>query len=144
VTSVTPCNLCGLTCALPTGPADATVLDDHGLIACEVMGHYASTPGNGHGALDDGDAYTFSLCEFCLDWLFTQFRIPPKVEAVSLGTCDIDGNPVVHPRRHVEWRPASLRVSRDEWRHGQRFKGHDAFYAEAARRDLARGLKERE
>ena len=33
----TLCNLCGLTCALPNGPCDDLVMDDHGLIACEVM-----------------------------------------------------------------------------------------------------------
>lgn len=140
----TLCNLCGLTCALPTGPCDDLVMDDHGLIACEVMGHYASTPGNGYGALDDCDAYRFSLCEFCLDWLFTQCKIPPTVEIVSLGNCDIHGNPKVYPRQPVGWRSASQRVKDDEWRHGNRFKSHDAFYAETARRDLARALRGRE
>lgn len=129
----TTCNLCGLSCALPCGPPDAVVLDDYGLIACEARGHYASTPGNGHGALDDCDAYTFSLCEFCLDWLFTQMRIPPTVENVSL-----DGE----SRRPGVWRPAAQRVKADEWRHGDRFRSHDAFYAEQARRDLARGDKQ--
>jgi hypothetical protein len=73
------CNLCALSCDLPTGPADDPKPDPHGLIEKEVLGHYASTPGNGHGALDDTTAYKFSLCEWCLDWLFTQFKIPPLV-----------------------------------------------------------------
>jgi hypothetical protein len=89
-----------------------------------VLGHYASTPGNGHGALDDTTAYKFSLCEWCLDWLFTQFKIPPVVREWYF-----DGR----RGKPEEWRPAAQRVSEDDWR---TFKKE--FSEEAAKRDAAR------
>jgi hypothetical protein len=107
------CNRCGLSCVIgPEGSQPA------GLIKAEVTGSYESTPGNGNGALDDGDKYHFCLCEFCLDWLFTTFKIPVTV-------CGSDGL--------VVWRPAVDRMAEDEWRKD------DSFYVEAARRALARG-----
>jgi len=121
------CNMCGLSCDLPTGPLDNPKGDAHGLIEQEVLGHYASTPGNGHGALDDTTAYKFSLCEWCLDWLFDQFKVPPTVREWRF-----DGG-----RGEVQaWRPASERVAEDEWR---RFKSE--FYAEATRRTIARSSR---
>jgi hypothetical protein len=45
----------------------------------KVSGGYDSTPANGYGALDDMTDYEFSLCEYCLDYLFKQFLIAPKV-----------------------------------------------------------------
>lgn len=102
------CNWCGCSCASPEG---------HNYIGetLRVRGGYDSTPGNGHGALDDGDEYSFTLCEFCLDHLFTQFRQPPTV---------------VPP---IAFRPAAVRVRDDAWRGGK-----DAFYAEQDRRAMAR------
>ena len=114
------CNLCGLSCVLRGSAAD---LSEHGgLIAARVSGGYDSTPGNGCGALDDTTAYTFSMCEFCLDWLFAQFKIPVAT------TMYMDGDVPDEP-----WRPAAERVATDGWR---RMK--DAFTVEAARRDAAR------
>ena len=79
---VPKCNLCGESCMLERdaygdGTNDCSV---GGLIDCEVMGGYDSTPGNGKGALDDMTSYRFSLCEFCRDWLFRQFKTPPKID----------------------------------------------------------------
>lgn len=108
------CNLCGLTCHLNDGsPASG----EHGLINARVSGGYASTPGNGNGALDDGDTYTFSLCEFCLDWLFSRFQRPVAIR------CYLSGET-------VDWQPAHQRVALDDWR-----KQKAAFVAEARRRD---------
>jgi len=118
------CNLCGLTCNLPVGPADSGETDAHGLVEQVVYGHYASTPGNGHGALDDMTAYKFSLCEFCLDWLFSRFKAPPRVFERDLNCNLLDEG---------SWRPARQRVAEDDWR---RFK--QETLDEMARRDEAR------
>jgi hypothetical protein len=107
------CNLCG--CSLILEPNTAP----EGLVGAEINGGFHSTPGNGSGALDDATKYKFSLCEFCLDWLFKKFRLPPKV--VAYGEVE-------------EYRPADQRVAEDEWR---RMK--DTYYAEAARRNQLRG-----
>lgn len=115
------CNLCGLTCRLDIGGSCEQL---GGLVNACAVGGPESTPGNGDGALDDTIAYTFSLCEFCLDWLFSRFKIPVAVsDDLHLG----DGP--VEP-----WRPAHQRVAEDKWR---RMKAH--FTNESARRDLARG-----
>jgi hypothetical protein len=113
------CNLCGLSCSLddednPTGAS-------YGLLDQKVSGGYSSTPGNGAGALDDSMEYTFSLCEFCLDWLFVQCKIPPKVY------CYIDG-------KSDTWRSARQRITQDDWR---RFK--EKSLALLDRHDKARG-----
>lgn len=114
------CNLCGLTCDL--GPQDRQegCSWEGGLLGASVMGGYESTPGNGFGALDDCTSYGFSMCEFCLDWLFEQFRVPVKVQDVHIDDPDA-------------WRPAAKRVTEDEWR---TYK-HE-FFAEKNRRDAAR------
>lgn len=111
------CNLCELSC-VPA--ARDSFGDPHGLINAVVGGSYASTPGNGSGALDDMTAYKFSLCEWCLDWLFSQFHIPPKVYDFSTYFSR-------------EFEPAAQRVIEDEWR---TFK--DEFWAEKKKRDAAR------
>lgn len=85
-----------------------------------VVGGYDSTPGNGEGALDDMDRYSFVLCEFCLDHLFQMFRVPPKVEP------EWGGGP-------IQFRPAHVRVKEDAWR-----KQKDRFFAEEKRRADAR------
>lgn len=111
------CNLCG----------ESTYLGEHtpesGLDAV-VSGGYDSTAGNGHGALDDMASYQFTLCEFCLDWLMSQFRIPPLI--VDYGTGDDLG----------EFRPAAERVEKDSWR-----KMRDVFFTEKNKRDALRGKK---
>lgn len=139
------CNMCGLTTHLPVGPAGSGETAAHGLIDASVEGGYASTPGNGHGALDDGHHYTFSLCEFCLDWLFTLFKMPPVISdymhegAVKvwpeLNAMGMRGPPPKPPTAdELLWRTARQRVNEDEWR---KFKKE--FFDEANRRALARG-----
>ena len=122
----TLCNLCGLPCT--AGIPGKTCPEGHqdfraGLIDAGVAGGFESTPGNGDGALDDTVAHRFSLCEWCLDWLFAQFKIPVGVSSDTPGD---DWQP-------PPWRPASERVRTDEWR---RMK--DVFQAEYERRALAR------
>jgi hypothetical protein len=107
----TDCNLCGLTCAI----GENDFRSDHGLLNIYVSGGYASTPGNGHGALDDMTDYNFSLCEFCLDWLFSRFKIPVKVSEYGIGS-DEDGLYAVHGKNREEWRSAKQRIEEDEWR----------------------------
>ena len=72
------CNLCGLSCVI--GPSESPASGPHGLIEATVTGGYESTPGNGCGALDDMVRHSFSLCEFCLDWLFSKFNVPVAVD----------------------------------------------------------------
>ena len=113
------CNLCGLSCTIGA-PGDKWQDRRAGLIEAKVVGGYESTPGNGWGALDDCTSYTFSLCEFCLDWLFTRCKVPPKT-FYRVGS---DEPP---------WRPAAERVKDDDWR---RLK--DEFRQESERRRKAR------
>lgn len=113
------CNLCGHSCLLH----EPSYSELNGLIKARVHGGYSSTPGNGFGALDDTTAYTFSMCEFCLDWLFTQFKIPVKTTDY-LNSDDPKPEP---------WRPAAQRVAEDSWR-----KMKDEFYNESSRRALDR------
>lgn len=111
------CNRCGLSCELgSTGELG-------GLIRQMVVGGYSSTPGNGHGALDDIEGYRFSLCEFCLDWLFQTFKIP--VELIA--------NDIYPSGDAPQFVPAAQRVDSDEWR---RMKAE--FHAEHERRRIAR------
>lgn len=137
------CNLCGLSCLL--GEGDHITLG--GLIDAKVLGGYESTPGNGYGTLDDTERYSFSLCEWCIDWLFSQFRVL-AVDSYMDDLCPRDGETadeafarnggIVKLARETAapppWRPATERVAADEWR---RMK--DAFHAEKIRRDKARG-----
>jgi len=119
------CNLCGLTCVL--GCEGHPCRAPRGLVDAQARGGYLSTAGNGHGALDDMTLYQFSLCEWCLDWLFSQFKIP-----VSIFDYDPwDGSPEDGTLR--PWRSAAERVAADDWRGMKR-----EFAAEAARRDQAR------
>ncbi len=115
------CNLCGLTCSLGVSPH----IDRRGgLIEATISGGYESTPGNGYGALDDMTWYKFSLCEFCLDWLFSQFKIP--VSTGEPGTLA----EVVPP-----WKPAAERVAEDKWR-----KWKTEFTFEALQRAMVRSV----
>lgn len=116
------CNLCGMTCQLGSECNPTSGL--YGLIKQTVNGGYESTPGNGLGALDDCTSYTFSLCEFCLDWLFSQFKIPVEVHDYLSG---------VEPK---PWRPAAERVAQDEWR-----RTKELFSKEHDRRKKAREAK---
>jgi len=114
------CNLCGLSCVL--GHQDHDLRRPHGLINQTVRGGYHSTPGNGLGALDDTMSYKFSLCEFCLDWLFSQFKTP-----VELG-CYMGGL-----EEGEVWKPAAQRVEEDDWRAMK-----EEFRAELEKRNAAR------
>lgn len=137
------CNLCGLTCNI--GPKDSPASGPHGLIDAAVIGGYESTPGNGHGALDDMDRYRFSLCEFCLDWLFSQFKIPVAMDAPMNDFLLQPGESIddaLDKRGWVQimevpqpppWKPAAQRVAEDDWRQWKK-----EFYEEAARRAAAR------
>lgn len=112
------CNMCGYSCML--GCADHPTHGLGGLINQRVSGGYESTPGNGSGALDDCTAYTFSLCEFCLDWLFSRFMIPTTI----VNNLDSE---------HETFRSAAERVASDEWR-----KMKHEFTVEHDRRAAAR------
>jgi len=125
----TLCNLCGLPCTAgkpgrTCGPGE----EDRraGLIDAVAVGGFESTPGNGDGALDDTVAHRFSLCEWCLDWLFAKFKIPVAVASDMPGD---DWQP-------EPWRPATERMESDEWR---RMK--DVFQEEYERRALARSTE---
>lgn len=145
----TICNICGHPCLLgplPGVPKDGRLdinikadmvanpyyWDEGGLINCRVMGGYNSTPGNGEGALDDCTSYTFSICEFCLDYLFTKMIIPPAVHQV-FGLFEIDEEKT---KEHPEvFRSAAQRVKEDEWR-----KHKKEFEDERFRRATSRKL----
>lgn len=140
------CNLCGLSCLLRSDSREPRS-ELGGLVDAEVLGGFESTPGNGRGALDDGVRYRFSLCEFCIDWLFGQFRIPVAVDSYMDDCCPLPGETLDETETRTggivkllrdpleqPWRPAAERVEADEWR---RMK--DEFRAEKARRDAARG-----
>lgn len=101
------CNLCGLPCDI-YGSIPEEIRTPSGLTDAKVTGGYDSTPGNGFGALDDCYQYKFSLCEWCLDWLFEQFIIPPEEKGVGAFS-HLDGPP-------IEWKPARQRVEEDDWR----------------------------
>jgi len=117
---VPPCNLCGEACTAPHNADNA--LSPMGLINCTVSGGYDSTPGNGHGALDDSTSYTFSLCEWCLDWLFAQFKHSPTTSDYM--------SPDFKPGA---WRRAQERVEADEWRTQKK-----EFFEELIHRNRAR------
>lgn len=116
------CNLCGLSCLLRKEEGSG-MAEVGGLLNAEVWGGYESTPGNGSGALDDTTQYRFSLCEFCLDWLFEQFQVPVSTSDGCLET--------------VAWRPAAERIDRDEWR-----KMKEPFFAEQRKRAEARARQQ--
>jgi len=111
------CNMCGLTCRL-----DPEINDTYGLIKSSVSGGYESTPGNGEGALDDCTRYTFSLCEFCLDHMFSNFKIPVTTDDYTSAAIEVE-----------VFRSASQRVTEDDWRGGK-----EAFFEEFNRRNEAR------
>jgi len=98
--------------------------DYSGLINQIVSGGYNSTPGNGDGALDDTTNYKFSLCEFCLDFLFKNFKILPGVSHYC-GSSEPE-----------EFRSAEERVANDDWRQQK-----DKFRLEYERRNSLRKLK---
>lgn len=85
-TKIYLCNICGESCTIGSESDNPRTVN--GLIEATVTGAYMSTPGNGttQGALDDRVRYKFSICEFCLDWLFhSVFKIPVQV-------IDLDGD----------------------------------------------------
>ena len=127
----TLCNLCGLPCTLGGDPYPDFRA---GLISAVVQGGYESTAGNGYGALDDMTSYNFSLCEFCLDWLFSQFKIPVEVKDYmgSSGGYDFE-DPNTKPWKPEPWKPAADRVNEDDWR-----KMKDEFFSEFNKRNEAR------
>ena len=115
------CNMCGLSCYLSEGDHG----ENSGMIDAEVTGGFFSTPGNGSGALDDLTAYQFSLCEWCLDWLFGKFKKPPVLEDY------MHREPITE-----EFRLAAKRVAEDEWR-----KGKEKFLLEFQKRNRARSQR---
>jgi hypothetical protein len=137
------CNLCGESCFL--GSLWEGQFSFGGLLNAQVIGGYESTPGNGAGALDDMSRYGFSMCEFCLDWLFQQFKIPVAVDdpmndylmqegetldeaMTKRGVVQIMERPQPPP-----WKPAAQRVDEDEWRQSK-----EEFHQENNRRSLLR------
>lgn len=117
------CNLCGLPCNLQGNHCDT---DDYGgLVEYSIRGNFDSTPGNGNGALDNMAQYTFSMCEFCLDWLFSQFKILPKVEYYQ--------GFLAGWKETEKFRSAKERVENDDWR---QFKNE--FFVEFEKRNRAR------
>lgn len=99
------CNLCGECCHIKKsdesrhpfekGYAELSVLN------VNIMGGYDSTPYNGDGALDDMSEYHFSLCEFCIDHLMQNMKIPPTV------ICRIDN-------KEEKFVPAKERIKNSE------------------------------
>lgn len=144
----TLCNLCGLSCIL--GSEGSPARGEHGLIDVAAVGGYESTPGNGYGALDDLTRYRFSLCEFCLDWLFAQFVIPVAVdspmndyllmpdETLEEGMTRMGMVQLLRQDDPEPWRPAAQRVQEDEWRSYK-----EEFFAEAKRREEARNNRKK-
>lgn len=115
------CNLCGLSCVVCTAQEGYIGQNQHGgLINAKVVGSYHSTPGNGDGALDDCTEYTFSLCEFCLDYLFCKLKIPVKVFDYISGV-------------EEEWESAENRVKNAEWRRHKEEFMKEFNYRNAAR-----------
>lgn len=114
------CNICGHSCEIDSFCGKKI---NRGLIKTTVSGGYDSTPGNGRGALDDCTTYEFSICEFCLDFLFENSVIKPKVYDTFDGT-------------EVEFKPAVQRVSNENWR-----KMKKEFFQEASNRSYSRRLK---
>lgn len=99
------CNWCGHSCTIDLSVGPDPIQESCGLINATVIGGFGSTPGNGDGALDDMQAYQFSLCEFCLDYLFQCFKTPPLCYDAWGGT--------IHPE---PWLSAADRIRKDEWR----------------------------
>ena len=118
------CNLCGLSCELVEiiSECGTQYRDNGGLIDATVRGGYASSPGNGVGTLDDCTEYNFSLCEYCLDYLFEQFKVPVSVIDIHDGA--------------EPYRSAAERVKNDTWREDK-----ETYFAEKKRRDEARKIK---
>lgn len=65
----TVCNKCGGTCAKFWADGE---FEDYGLVNAKVSSGYLSHD------LEDGNLYTFSLCEKCLKEMFESFKIPVK------------------------------------------------------------------
>ena len=114
--------MCGCSCDLVC--SDGVTVDQRAGLRAHISGGYHSTPGNGDGALDDGNVYRFALCEFCLDWLFSQFTTPVSVTGY-------DGHP-----EEDSWRPAVERVTTDDLR-----RDKERFFAEWGRRNRLRNAK---
>jgi len=140
------CNLCGESCSLgPVYGDGKEPYDYNGLIEETVVGGYNSTPGNGEGALDDMVRYSFSLCEFCLDWLFEQFIVPVAVDAPMNDYLMQEGETMdeaMEKRGIIQlmeapqpppWKSAAQRVTEDDWRQTK-----EKFFKEANRRTRKR------
>ena len=109
------CNMCGL-------ESEVIVNDWHRntiLHKFTAIGGYESTPGNGCGTLDDCSEYKFSLCEYCLDYIFNQCIIP---------VLDIDYS--IGENNYIS---AEERVRNDSWREMKK-----EFFEEYERRNNAR------
>lgn len=134
------CNMCGKSCAMDL-MNDGSYKENEGLLLAKVTGGYPSTPGNGDGALDDMDQYEFSLCEFCLDFLFSNFAIPPRVCEIGLKppphVCTGSKDDIIE-RNEEPFVPAEQRVMKDDWR---RFKKE--FFNRKLERDQARNIEKK-
>lgn len=117
------CNMCGLSCQFK----DSEEYGNHGLINATVNGGYCSTPGNGDGTLDDMSSYKFSLCEFCLDDMFSKFKHPPSVSAHGAEELEV-------------YRPAIKRVVEDDWRRMKRQFFVEYLQRKAARNETLNGV----
>lgn len=116
------CHWCGLSCIFEKPSPISPRMN--GLIDAKASGGYDSTPGNGEGTLDDGTTYRFSLCEWCVDHLFAQFKYPPIMFDYMSG------------EEQKDWKPAATRVMEEDWR-----KGKKEFFEEFEKRNAARGRK---
>lgn len=72
------CNWCGFTCTM--NPDHANLRGSYGMINVTADGGYGSD------VLLDATRHRFSLCEYCLDHLFSQFTKPPGLEDYMSGT----------------------------------------------------------
>lgn len=86
------CNWCGMSmCLWSDEEVENIGVSPYpmGLVNQTLYGHSLSHPGIGRGTLDDDSSYTFSLCEFCLDHMFQQFKVPPMTSRYVHGMMDI-------------------------------------------------------
>lgn len=115
------CNMCGHSCVLYVEDTGRNHIG--GMIDQIVHGGFFSTAGNGYGALDDMSFYKFSLCEFCLDWMFSNFKIPVR------EYCDAFDE-------EIEFKPAKQRI--EEAKSGRNYP-HD-FFPAYEKRNKDRGV----
>ncbi len=128
------CNMCGLDCKIielvpqkidcerkvctetdQKLHQQAPDLEDGGAMKIVAKGTYHSTPGAGWGALDEAHTYSFVLCEFCLDYLFTQMQITPRVRNINGQTIKFFSAQERIARDTEKERPMTLRFLEEFW-----------------------------